>query len=285
MKTAYTTFAKLLVCASMLLPTNAFAEETIPSTNQSNRATYSHMSTPQKSGGKIYGEWIILSANGRNVNIPDAASFININASDGKLYGDIAGNVVNARFKVKDQGGISFSGIEITHLPSKYVREENDIKTGLSETCTFSITKKKNDIFYLDLYDNHGNVVVHAKRHNADVMSGIWKIDKLDRKDISSTGLEIVVDVPELKIHGNSGCNIFNGDIGLDRNKDWFIQFQNITVSRMKCEEEKMAIERDLLVALEEVEIIKRENNGKVIRLLDKNKEEILLLKRVDSKN
>lgn len=285
MRTIYTTFTKLLVCASLLLPCNAFAEGSTQSTSQSNRATYGHMSTTQSSGGKIYGEWIILSANGRNINIDDAAPFININASDGKVYGNIAGNVVNARFKVKEQGVISFSQIETTHLPSKHIREENDIKTGLSETCSYSIAKKKNDIFYLDLYDKRGNVILHAKRHNADVMSGVWKINKLDGKDISSASLEIVVDVSELKIHGNSGCNIFNGDIGLDRNKDWFIQFQNITVSRMKCEEEKMAIERDLLVALEEVEIIKRESNGKIIRLLDKNKNEILLLKRDDSKN
>ena len=84
-----------------------------------------------------------------------------------------------------------------------------------------------------------------------------------------------------MKLHGKAGCNIFNGEIGLDRNKDWFIQFQNINVSRMKCDEAKMSIERDLLVALEEVEIIKRENGGKSILLLDKNKNELLQLERV----
>ena len=112
-------------------------------------------------------------------------------------------------------------------------------------------------------------------------MTGMWRIDKINGNEIEGSNLEIVVDVPELKIHGKTGCNIFNGDIGLDRNKDWFIQFQNIIVSRMKCEDSKMAVERDFMVALEETEIIKRENGGKTIRLLDRNKKEVLLLKRI----
>ena len=109
----------------------------------------------------------------------------------------------------------------------------------------------------------------------------MWRIDKINGNEIEGSNLEIVVDVPELKIHGKTGCNIFNGDIGLDRNKDWFIQFQNIIVSRMKCEDSKMAVERDFMVAWEETEIIKRENGGKTIRLLDRNKKEVLLLKRI----
>ena len=49
----------------------------------------------------------------------------------------------------------------------------------------------------------------------------------------------------------------------------------------MKCEDSKMAVERDFMVALEDTEIIKRENGGKTIRLLDRNKKEVLLLKRI----
>jgi len=193
----------------------------------------------------------------------------------------VGGNVVNACFEIPERGHISVTEIEMTHLPSAYIREEDDIKTGLGAACSYTITKKKNDIYYLDLLDKRGNIVVHAKRHNADVMTGMWRIDKINGNEIEDSNLEIVVDVPELKIHGKTGCNIFNGDIGLDRNKDWFIQFQNIIVSRMKCEDSKMAVERDFMVALEEAEIIKRENGGKTIRLLDRNKKEVLLLKRI----
>ena len=115
-------------------------------------------------------------------------------------------------------------------------------------------------------------------RPERKIQIGTQKYLQLSRE---KNNLEIVVDVPELKIHGKTGCNIFNGDIGLDRNKDWFIQFQNIIVSRMKCEDSKMAVERDFMVALEETEIIKRENGGKTIRLKDKKKKEVLLLKRI----
>ncbi len=82
----------------------------------------------------IYGEWIILSANGRDMNLRDSAPYIDINASDGKIYGDVGGNVVNACFEIPERGHISVSEIEMTHLPSAYIREEDDIKTGLGYT-------------------------------------------------------------------------------------------------------------------------------------------------------
>ena len=268
----------IIVPAALLLCSNtAGAEDAQPS----NRTVYRTSAATTVSGNRIYGEWIILSANGRNINLRDSAPYININASDSKIYGEVGGNIINARFSVPEKGSISISSVECTRLPSDCVREEDDIKSGLKNACSYTISKKKNDIYYLDILDKNGNTVIHAKRHNADVMTGIWRICKIDGNDVESGNLEIVVDVPELKIHGTTGCNIFNGDIGLDRNKDWFIQFQGIIVSRMKCEESKMATERDLMVALEEAEIIKRENGGKTIHLLDKNKKEVLLLKRI----
>lgn len=284
MNIIYRKFAVILACAAFLSNISAQANDN-NSGDISNRSAYSRTMSAPSNAGRIYGEWIILSANGRTINLRDSAPYININSTDKKIYGEIGVNVINATFDVPEKGAISISDVEATRMPSSNVREENDIKTGLSEACTYTIAKKKNDIYYLDILDKRGNVVIHAKRHNADIMSGVWKLDRLNGNDISSQNLEIVVDVPELKIHGNSGCNIFNGDIGLDRNKDWFIQFQNIIMSRMRCDESKMAVERDLMVALEEVEIIKRENNGKTIRLLDKNKTEILLLKKVENNN
>ena len=250
-------------------------------THVSNRAVYQQSANSAATGKKIYGEWIILSAKGRNINMRESVPYLNFNASDGKIYGEIGPNIINAKFELPDKGSVKVTDAETTRQPSSNVREENDIKAGLLDACTYSIEKKKNDIYYLDISDKKGNVVIHAKRHNADVLTGLWHIARLNETDISNDSIEIVVDVPELKLHGKAGCNIFNGEIGLDRNKDWFIQFQNINVSRMKCDEAKMSIERDLLVALEEVEIIKRENGGKSILLLDKNKNELLQLERV----
>ncbi len=203
----------ILLSSSMLFGAEAFCETPESGVRQSNRVAYSTSANTQVSGSRIYGEWIILSANGRDMNLRDSAPYIDINASDGKIYGDVGGNVVNACFEIPERGHISVSEIEMTHLPSAYIREEDDIKTGLGDACSYTITKKKNDIYYLDLLDKRGNIVVHAKRHNADVMTGMWRIDKINGNEIEDSNLEIVVDVPEVKIHGKTGCNIFNGDI------------------------------------------------------------------------
>ena len=73
--------------------------------------------------------------------------------------------------------------------------------------------------------------------------------------------------------------HIINGQIGLDRNKDWFIQFYSITSTNNNCNDTALNLERDLLIALEEVEYIDRKDHNNV-RLLDKDKKEVLSLKR-----
>ena len=177
----------ILLSSSMLFGAEAFCETPESGVRQSNRVAYSTSANTQVSGSRIYGEWIILSANGRDMNLRDSAPYIDINASDGKIYGDVGGNVVNACFEIPERGHISVSEIEMTHLPSAYIREEDDIKTGLGDACSYTITKKKNDIYYLDLLDKRGNIVVHAKRHNADVMTGMWRIDKINGNEIEDS--------------------------------------------------------------------------------------------------
>ena len=51
----------------------------------------------------------------------------------------------------------------------------------------------------------------------------------------------------------------------------------------MLCDEQTMAIERDLLIALEEVETISREDRDNAT-LLDKNGNAVLVLQRIDPK-
>lgn len=230
----------------------------------------------------IAGEWIIISANGKGLNLRGARPFLMFHAPDGKLYGNLGCNVLNGDYSASQKGGLSFSNVITTLQTCDNMREENEIIKGLNATEHFSVYKKGEQL-YLDLTNLTGDVVIQAKRHNADVLSGTWDVEKIRKQSIEGEMPRLVIDIPELKLHGNAGCNIINGSIGLDRNKDWFIQFQDIISTRVMCDEKTMATERDLQVALEEVEVIKK-TNGNTVKLLDKNNEEVLLLKRVELK-
>ena len=101
----------ILLSSSMLFGAEAFCETPESGVRQSNRVAYSTSANTQVSGSRIYGEWIILSANGRDMNLRDSAPYIDINASDGRIYGDVGGNVVNACFEIPERGHISVSEI------------------------------------------------------------------------------------------------------------------------------------------------------------------------------
>ena len=228
---------------------------------------------------RVKGEWTILSAAGKNVEASeDNRAYIDFSAKEGKIYGYSGCNYINGEFNISGINDISFSNVLSTLRMCDNIRDEDNIKKGLNEASSF-VVYRKDGLYYLDIRNKQGSVVLHMKRHNADVPSGAWTVRSIHSKPV--TGITLIIDIPELKIHGTTGCNILNGSIGLDRNKDWFIQFQNIATTRKMCSEERMDIERNLLVALEEVELIQRINHNE-IKLADKNGKEVLFLDRTE---
>ena len=231
---------------------------------------------------RLPGEWIILSAMDKPVDMRTNLPFIYFNAPDGRIYGNLGCNIVNGCYEATADGKLTFSDVLSTMQYCDYIRDESNILEGLNTAASFNIYTKDN-LHYIDIFDTQGNVLIQGKRHNANFLSGTWKVVKIEENDIAGSDIELVFDIPELKLHGKAGCNIINGAIGIDRKKDWFIQFQSIISTRMLCDEQTMAIERDLLIALEEVETISREDRDNAT-LLDKNGNAVLVLQRIDPK-
>lgn len=264
----------MLVCGISTI-SQTVASQTI------NRELYRKNARHNISGNSLYGEWIIISANGTKFNDRDNIPYLNFNESDGKIYGNLGTNYVNASFKINAGNGLQISDVTYSQNPGGNRRGESHIVDALKSSIAYETAKKKDGIYYLKILDKKGNTLIYAKRHNANILSGVWTVKKIKGVDVTDARIEMVIDVPELKLHGKIGCNIFNGEVGLDRNKDWFIQFQNIIVSRLSCPTDVEAIERELLIALEEAEYIAK--IGKTIMLQDKSKIDILELKRVDN--
>lgn len=229
---------------------------------------------------RIKGEWIIVNASGKSINAMDERAYINFSPKDGKIYGFTGCNYINGNFNIENNDDIKFSNIITTTKYCDAISDENNILDALEQAIKFSIYKKDN-LYYMDMKDVTGRTVMHTKRHNADVLSGSWAVKSIHKKNISDKQMKLIIDIPELKLHGNLGCNIINGTIGLDRNKDWFIQFYSITSTNNHCNGFDLNIERDLLIALEEVEYIDRKNYNEVV-LCDKDKTEVLSLKRIE---
>lgn len=229
----------------------------------------------------LFGEWIVQSACNHNINLRENAPYLQFCEADSRIYGSLGENIINANFLAGANKEIAVTEIAATKHYSNNIREENDIIEALDNARSYVITNGSNGISHLKLLDSRGHTVLTAKRHNADVISGVWKVSKIYSETPSIKGMELVIDIPMLQIHGKAACNIFNGKVGLDRKKDWFVQFHSITSTRARCNEVEEATERDLLVALEEVETIKRENDKNTVILLDKHGREVLTLNRI----
>ena len=92
----------------------------------------------------------------------------------------------------------------------------------------------------------------------------------------------IFFDVAEGKVHGNTGCNYFNGKLYISPDRSNALELSNMGVTRMACP--KTAQETSMLVALEETASAIRGNGNQVI-LLDKNGKQVMTLLRSENQN
>lgn len=242
------------------------------------KETHHKVSPTSTVAQNIRGEWIILKANGKDVVTSDEKAYIFFNPDDNKIYGYLGCNYVNGEYEVSNQE-LKLNNVITTTMNCENLDSEQRIVNALNHAASFTRTKK-DGMDYLDIKDKSGRVVLHTKRHNADVLTGVWQVTSIHEEPINNTDIQMVIDIPELRISGFAGCNIINGEIGLNRSKDGFIQFQNIITTMKMCDDAAMNTERDLLVALEEVEYIRR-NNADSFCLLDKDNKEVICLKRV----
>ncbi len=116
----------------------------------------------------------------------------------------------------------------------------------------FKIEKISND-YILYLKNASDSTTMTMRKSDLTFLNGAWRVSVLDGKNIPADAeMQMVIDLPELKVHGNTGCNILNGSIFVDPAKQNSLQFSNLATTRMACPD--MEREQKFLVVLEQVE-------------------------------
>ena len=113
------------------------------------------------------------------------------------------------------------------------------------------------------------------RKHNLDFLNGAWRVSHINGEVCRIQDMQLLIDIPERRLHGNTGCNVLNGELSEDPDKVSSIQFQNIVTTRAACPDQ--AVETALLIALEEVETARR-GHDKTAVLIDKNGRTLLVL-------
>lgn len=219
---------------------------------------------------KLYGEWNLLSINGKKLITRDRA-YINFNFADHHFYGSNGCNVVNGSFTIKGNT-ISLDDIISTMMECHAATSESTIMKALNDVNSFAFTTQ-NGMEYLNLMNIKGHVMVSLKRQNMDFLNGAWKITSLSNENTEGNDLRLVIDMQEMLIHGDSGCNVINGKLSIDPYKDFAVQFEQLSSTRKACP--NSATELAMLAALEEVVTARKISNSE-IHLLN-NKAQVII--------
>lgn len=205
---------------------------------------------------------------------------MNFQPSTGRFFASDGCNIVNGDYVLRSDGVMVFSNTLSTMKYCADVPYADAIGAALNgqERLTAESYRLGQDT-YLYLKNAAGKTVLTLRRHNMEFLNGNWLVTSINGKQIDDEECNIFIDIAELKTHGNTGCNYFNGDIYIDPGATNAIDFSNMGVTKMACP--KTAQETAMLVALEEATTAIAGKNDNTVLLLDRNGKQVMTLKRI----
>lgn len=224
----------------------------------------------------LAGEWIIYNLRGEKVT-GEERPFITIDLKQSRFYGNNGCNILNGEVKTSGTDSIAFTNMMSTQRLCQDAPFEYMINTTFDDVRFYEI-KQYGHEYYLDLMNARRQVIMVLRKHNMDFLNGAWRVSAIDSTVNRNEGVRLLIDIPQERIHGNTGCNILNGQLFIDPDKPNSIQFQNLATTRMMCHD--MATETSFLVALEEVEFAYADGND-AVKMYDSHGREVLRLHRI----
>lgn len=227
---------------------------------------------------KISGEWQIVKAGKKDIPVIDEMPYVNFEIPSGRFYGSNGCNILNGSFNV-DNTTISFNGVISTLKMCQDVEYQYDINAVIGDGKSYQVEATvEGGVNYIYLNDARGHHAITLRRSDMSFLNGQWKITRLGDKDIDNEEMNIFIDMPEHKVHGNTGCNYFNGDLYTSPNEAFSLSFGQMGVTRMACPDNNM--ETAMLLALEQTTNARPGRNGSAV-LYDRNGNTLIVLERM----
>lgn len=215
----------------------------------------------------INGEWIVFSTNNKTTS-GDDRPYVIFDEKTKQIYANNGCNTLNGNYSINGDK-ITIMNLLSTqrYCTSTDAPLEYDINNAFNNVKRISISEKGNE-FYMSFLSEANQTLMVLRKANIDFISGIWKITKVNNTHCKNKNLELALDLTDMKLHGNVGCNTVNGDILLDASKPNSIMFLDLISTRMACPD--LELESEILIALEKVEKYNKEKNETILVLRDK---------------
>lgn len=227
----------------------------------------------------VGGKWTIVSVQSVTIDAEDDAPYVQFDIN-GRFYGSNGCNILNGNYVLRSDGVMVFSQV----LSSLNLCPDNDygylINAVLSDESRPVVECQRigQDTF-LSFLDGKGKTVMTLKRNNMEFLNGNWQVTSIEGQRIDDPEANIFFDVAELKVHGNTGCNYFNGDLYFDPQRSNAIDLSNMMLTRMACP--KTAQETAMMVALEEARTAIAGTEENTVLLTNAAGKQVMTLKRL----
>lgn len=114
---------------------------------------------------------------------------------------------------------------------------------------------------------------------DAKKLEGKWNVVEVKGEKLMEEGLpQMIFNMAENKLHGNTGCNIFNTTVNLDSDDVSSITINPAATTMMACP--NMDVEGKVLQAMEEVKGVKAGKNENEMCLVDQNGNVLFVLQK-----
>lgn len=284
MKSNLLTIAAALVALSLATSCNT----TKKSTQQvANVKTETLSQTEGAISHVIYGEWTAYDVNGMAVTGDDRPYVIFDKSGSNpylvQCYANNGCNTLNGTYAITPGGSMKpTSDFASTMRLCPDAKYEMGFNMALNYVTGYKIEQVGSE-YLMYLTDAQGKNLMVLRKADAGYMNGAWRVTRINDKNIAeSQNIEMVIDMADLKVHGNAGCNVLNGSLFIDQAKQNSLQFRDLRTTRMTCPD--IATEQALLVALEQVETVVPGRDDKTALLKDASGQVLITLQRITLK-
>lgn len=203
-------------------------------------------------GRELEGRWTIIQVGPTVIDRDEDMPYIIFEPATARFYANNGCNTLNGAYSLDNADKVTFHSVAATLRLCPDAPFDGAINEIISDGHATPL--RHEDIgqeSFIDFLGHDGTTIMRLRRGNMSFLNGQWDIESVANCD-DSPAADIFIDLNEHKIHGNTGCNIVNGDIYLDHRRSNAIDFSNLHTTRMACPPPFDRFQTAMLVALEE---------------------------------
>lgn len=233
-------------------------------------------------GDVLAGQWDIVKAGNNMIDRDEDMPYITFEPAKARFYANNGCNTLNGTYVISGDG-IEFFGVLSTMRYCADVPFEADINSVIRDNAPVKVTiSTAGSETLANFIGGNGKSLMTIRRGNLDFLNGHWDVVSIAGVEKLEAPADIFFDLSEKKLHGNTGCNYFNGTIYMDHRRSNAIDFSNMGVTRMACPFTSQ--ETSMLVALEKTASVISGSHDAVM-LLDEDGNELMTLRRAADEN